>query len=77
MGLENPIKGTKMCTQLNNNQLIEDSLNIYYSDGIREYLGKVQFNFVIMDPCLLDHPIVYASQGFFEDVRLFHIKSGW
>nr|ABR16704.1 unknown [Picea sitchensis] len=66
MGLERPVKGSKMCTQLNSRQLIEESLNIRYSDGIREALGQVHFNFVITDPCLLDHPIVYASQGFLK-----------
>lgn len=66
MGLERPVKGIKMCTQLNSRQLMEESLNRYYSDGIREALGQVQFNFVITDPSLLDHPIVYASQGFLK-----------
>jgi len=66
MGLERPVKGSKMCTQLNSRQLIEESLNRRYSDGIREALGQVHFNFVITDPCLLDHPIVYASQGFLK-----------
>lgn len=66
MGLERPVKGSNMCSQLNSRQLIEESLNTRYTDGIREELGQIHSNFVITDPCLLDHPIVYASQGFLK-----------
>nr|AML78252.1 putative LOV domain-containing protein [Falcatifolium taxoides] len=42
----------------------EESLYKAYSDGIREALDQFKYNFVITDPFLMDHPIVYASEGF-------------
>nr|AML79635.1 putative LOV domain-containing protein [Lagarostrobos franklinii] len=45
---------------------LEESLNKPYSDGIREALDQFKYNFVITDPFLTDHPIVYASEGFLK-----------
>nr|AML78173.1 putative LOV domain-containing protein [Halocarpus bidwillii] len=45
---------------------VEESLNNPYSDGIREALDQFKYNFVITDPFLMDHPIVYASEGFLK-----------
>eukprot|EP01018_Ginkgo_biloba_P010510 Gb_14095 [translate_table: standard] len=66
MGLETLVKGGKMCTEFSRNQSLEDSLDKPYSDGIREALDNFQYNFVITDPCLSNHPIVYASEGFLK-----------
>nr|AML79428.1 putative LOV domain-containing protein [Sciadopitys verticillata] len=67
MGLELPVKGSRMSTESSSSQLfIEDSLNKPYSDGIREALDQFDYKFVITDPFLLDHPIVYASEGFLK-----------
>nr|AML77621.1 putative LOV domain-containing protein [Parasitaxus usta] len=52
--------GSRMRRQL------EESLSKPYSDGIREALDQFEYNFVITDPFLLDHPIVYASEGFLK-----------
>nr|AML77855.1 putative LOV domain-containing protein [Microcachrys tetragona] len=45
---------------------LEESLNEPYSEGIREALDRFEYNFVITDPFLMDHPIVYASEGFLK-----------
>nr|AML76295.1 putative LOV domain-containing protein [Araucaria sp. BC-2016]AML77868.1 putative LOV domain-containing protein [Agathis robusta] len=66
MGLELLVKGSRMSSEANSSKLIEESLNRPYSEGIHEALDKFEYNFVITDPCLLDHPIVYASEGFLK-----------
>nr|AML79251.1 putative LOV domain-containing protein [Cephalotaxus harringtonia] len=67
MGLEPPVKGSRMSTESSSSQLLmEESLSKPYSNGIREALEQYEYNFVITDPCLLDHPIVYASEGFLK-----------
>nr|AML78763.1 putative LOV domain-containing protein [Welwitschia mirabilis] len=63
MGVEIPVEVGK---HSNNKQLIEKSLNHPYSEGIREALAQLRYNFVLTDPCLCDHPIVYASEGFLK-----------
>nr|AML77325.1 putative LOV domain-containing protein [Torreya nucifera] len=67
MGLELPVKGSRMSTESSSSQLwMEESLNKPYSNSIREALDHYEYNFVITDPYLLDHPIVYASEGFLK-----------
>nr|AML79627.1 putative LOV domain-containing protein [Timmia austriaca] len=40
------------------------SLSRAYNETVGEALGKHEYNFVLSDPRLPDHPIVYASEGF-------------
>lgn len=46
--------------------LIEQSLNTSYSLWAREALNELPYNFTITDPCILGHPIVFASRGFLK-----------
>nr|AML76740.1 putative LOV domain-containing protein [Canella winterana] len=46
--------------------LIEQSLTVRYTDWIREALDDVQESFLITDPCISGHPIVFASSGFLK-----------
>nr|AML77670.1 putative LOV domain-containing protein [Selaginella willdenowii] len=46
--------------------VVSDSLIRSYHATIRDALHKHEYNFVICDPSLPDHPIVYASEGFQE-----------
>nr|AML76551.1 putative LOV domain-containing protein [Platycladus orientalis] len=66
MGCELLVKDSRMSTESSSSKLLEESLNKPYSNGIREALDQYQYNFVITDPYLLDHPIVYASEGFLK-----------
>nr|AML79287.1 putative LOV domain-containing protein [Athrotaxis cupressoides] len=66
MGCELLVKESRMSTESSSSQLLDESLNKPYSNSIREALDQYEYNFVITDPCLLDHPIVYASEGFLK-----------
>nr|AML78177.1 putative LOV domain-containing protein [Glyptostrobus pensilis] len=66
MGCELLVKESRMSTESSSSQLLEESLNKPYSNSIREALDQYEYNFVLTDPCLLDHPIVYASEGFLK-----------
>nr|AML78041.1 putative LOV domain-containing protein [Metasequoia glyptostroboides] len=66
MGCELLVKESRMSTESSSSQLLEESLNKPYSNSIQEALDQYDYNFVITDPCLLDHPIVYASEGFLK-----------
>ncbi|XP_077245301.1 protein TWIN LOV 1-like isoform X2 [Tasmannia lanceolata] len=46
--------------------LIDQSLTDRYSDYIRVALDDVSENFLITDPCISGHPIVFASRGFLK-----------
>nr|AML78181.1 putative LOV domain-containing protein [Sideroxylon reclinatum] len=46
--------------------LIEQSLNVCYSVWVREALDELPDSFVITDPCISGHPIVFASRGFLK-----------
>nr|AML77489.1 putative LOV domain-containing protein [Apocynum androsaemifolium] len=46
--------------------LIEQSFNVRYSAWVREALDELNDSFVITDPCISGHPIVYASSGFLK-----------
>nr|AML76897.1 putative LOV domain-containing protein [Sceptridium dissectum] len=43
-----------------------DSMSKSYKDSVRQALRQHHFSYVITDPRLADHPIVYASDGFLE-----------
>nr|AML76670.1 putative LOV domain-containing protein [Anemia tomentosa] len=45
---------------------VMESLSSAYKESLTEALRKAQFNFVLTDPTLPDHPIVYASDGFLQ-----------
>ncbi|KAF3788215.1 TWIN LOV 1 protein [Nymphaea thermarum] len=60
------IRKRKMAAQLSNNQQIDQSLGSRYSTWISEVLDEIQENFLITDPCLSGHPIVFASRGFLK-----------
>ncbi|CAN6455148.1 unnamed protein product [Victoria cruziana] len=55
-----------MAAQLSNNQLMDQSLGSRYSTWIAEALDEMSENFIITDPCLSGHPIVFASRGFLK-----------
>nr|AML77582.1 putative LOV domain-containing protein [Phyllocladus hypophyllus] len=59
-------EGSRMWSGPSMQKQLEESLNTPYSDGIREALDQFNYNFVITDPFLMDHPIVYASEGFLK-----------
>lgn len=44
--------------------LVGRSLTTRYSDWIVEALDELPGNFLISDPCIAGHPIVFASRGF-------------
>lgn len=46
--------------------LIEDSLSSRYSSLIRDALDELPDNFLITDPTISGHPIVFASRGFLK-----------
>nr|AML77853.1 putative LOV domain-containing protein [Allamanda cathartica] len=46
--------------------LIEQSFPLRYSVWVREALDELDDSFVITDPCISGHPIVYASSGFLK-----------
>nr|AML78360.1 putative LOV domain-containing protein [Rauvolfia tetraphylla] len=46
--------------------LIEQSFNIRYSVWVREALDEFGDSFIITDPCISGHPIVYVSSGFLK-----------
>lgn len=46
--------------------LVMASLKAYYKESLKEVLRRHDFNFVLTDPRLPDHPIVYASEGFLQ-----------
>nr|AML78891.1 putative LOV domain-containing protein [Osmunda sp. BC-2016] len=46
--------------------LVMESLIAPYKESLKDALQQHEFNFVITDPRLPDHPIVYASDGFLE-----------
>nr|AML78453.1 putative LOV domain-containing protein [Osmundastrum cinnamomeum] len=46
--------------------LVMESLITPYEESLKEALQQHEFNFVITDPRLPDHPIVYASDGFLQ-----------
>nr|AML76885.1 putative LOV domain-containing protein [Wrightia natalensis] len=46
--------------------LTEQSFNAIYSYWVREALDELGDSFVITDPCISGHPIVYASSGFLK-----------
>nr|AML76952.1 putative LOV domain-containing protein [Spinulum annotinum] len=50
---------------VNTNAVVE-SLKLPYNRTIQEALGRHEYNFVLCDPRLPDHPIVYASEGFLK-----------
>nr|AML78334.1 putative LOV domain-containing protein [Nymphaea sp. BC-2016] len=60
------IRNRKMAVQLSNNQLIDQSLGTRYSTWITEVLDEMPENFLITDPCLSGHPIVFVSRGFLK-----------
>nr|AML79326.1 putative LOV domain-containing protein [Dendrolycopodium obscurum] len=49
-----------------NTNVMVESLELPYNRTIQEALGRHEYNFVICDPRLPDHPIVYASEGFLK-----------
>nr|AML76435.1 putative LOV domain-containing protein [Pherosphaera fitzgeraldii] len=59
-------EGSRMWGGASKQKQVEESLSRPYSDGVREALDHCKYNFVITDPFLMDHPIVYASEGFFK-----------
>nr|AML76596.1 putative LOV domain-containing protein [Manoao colensoi] len=59
-------EGSRMWGGASNQNQLEESLSKPYSDDIREALDQCKYNFVITDPFLMDHPIVYASEGFLK-----------
>nr|AML79210.1 putative LOV domain-containing protein [Synsepalum dulcificum] len=46
--------------------LIEQSFNLRYSVWVREALDGLSDSFIITDPCISGHPIVFASRGFLK-----------
>lgn len=46
--------------------LIDESLSSRYSEWIREALEELPDNFLITDPSISGHPIVFASSGFLK-----------
>lgn len=44
-------------------ELVE-SLSSAYNETVGQALERHEYNFVLSDPRLPDHPIVYASDGF-------------
>ncbi|KAL3501327.1 hypothetical protein ACH5RR_035776 [Cinchona calisaya] len=44
--------------------LIEQSFHVRYSVWVKEALDELDDSFVITDPCISGHPIVFASNGF-------------
>nr|AML79098.1 putative LOV domain-containing protein [Diphasiastrum digitatum] len=52
-------------SHVNTNAMME-SLELPYNRTIQEALGRHEYNFVLCDPRLPDHPIVYASEGFLK-----------
>ncbi|KAI5679086.1 hypothetical protein M9H77_10036 [Catharanthus roseus] len=46
--------------------LIEESFNVRYSVWVREALDEFGDSFIITDPCISGHPIVYVSSGFLK-----------
>nr|AML77188.1 putative LOV domain-containing protein [Diselma archeri] len=66
MGCELLVKESRMSTESSSSQLLEESLNRPYSNSIMEALGQYEYNFIITDPYLSEHPIVYASEGFLK-----------
>nr|AML77709.1 putative LOV domain-containing protein [Kaliphora madagascariensis] len=44
--------------------LIEQSFHVRYSVWVREALDELGDSFIITDPCISGHPIVFASSGF-------------
>nr|AML78288.1 putative LOV domain-containing protein [Lycopodium deuterodensum] len=55
-----------ICNAHVNTYAMVESLELPYNRSIQEALRKHEYNFVICDPRLPDHPIVYASEGFLE-----------
>ncbi|XP_058084720.1 protein TWIN LOV 1 [Magnolia sinica] len=47
-------------------RLIDESLTTRYPSWIRDALDDVPENFLITDPCISGHPIVFASSGFLK-----------
>ncbi|KAL4195612.1 hypothetical protein AMTRI_Chr05g74180 [Amborella trichopoda] len=58
------VRESKMGSELGTHSSIHQSLTNRYSDWIHEALDELPENFLITDPCLSGHPIVYASKGF-------------
>ncbi|XP_024396813.1 protein TWIN LOV 1 [Physcomitrium patens] len=46
-----------------------DSLSRAYNEKVGQALGQHEYNFVLSDPRLPDHPIVFASEGFLRMSR--------
>ncbi|CDP00284.1 unnamed protein product [Coffea canephora] len=46
--------------------LIEQSFHVRYSDGVREALDELGDSFLITDPSISGHPIVFASSAFLK-----------
>nr|AML77538.1 putative LOV domain-containing protein [Selaginella wallacei] len=46
--------------------VVSDALVRSYNQAVQDALQKHKYNFVITDPALPDHAIVYASEGFLE-----------
>ncbi|CAI9092732.1 OLC1v1028057C2 [Oldenlandia corymbosa var. corymbosa] len=44
--------------------LIEQSFHVRYTVWVREALDELSDSFIITDPCISGHPIVFASSGF-------------
>ncbi|CAL5431084.1 unnamed protein product [Camellia sinensis] len=45
---------------------IEQSFNSRYPFWVRQVLDELPDSFIITDPCISGHPIVFASRGFFK-----------
>nr|AML77603.1 putative LOV domain-containing protein [Equisetum hyemale] len=52
------------CSGTSKGDLLIKSLSQAYDASVRDALGQLQFSFVITDPWLLGHPMVYVSEGF-------------
>nr|AML79165.1 putative LOV domain-containing protein [Drimys winteri] len=59
------IMESELCSS-NRLSLIDQSLTVRYSDWIRVALNDVSESFLITDPCISGHPIVFASCGFLK-----------
>ncbi|XP_010683267.1 protein TWIN LOV 1 isoform X2 [Beta vulgaris subsp. vulgaris] len=47
-------------------ELIEQSVTTHYSNWVFEALDELHDKFIITDPCISGHPIVFASRGCLE-----------
>nr|AML78245.1 putative LOV domain-containing protein [Isoetes tegetiformans] len=52
--------------ELKDEDPLSESLSSRYKSKVREALQQCEYNFVLCDPRLPDHPIVYASEGFLK-----------